>query len=308
MQREEFLQNFKDKLTIVIPTLNEEEAIGKVLDELFQLGYKKEQIIIVDGYSKDKTVEIAKEKGVKIIYQDGKGKADAIKTAVEHINTEYMLVMDGDYTYDPKYIEKMLKYINDYDQIIGARTINRNNISIINRFGNWVITKAFNILFGIRLKDVCSGMYLIKTDIAKEIKYESSGFSLEVEIAAHTASMTGKIKDIDINYRKRIGRQKLSRTHGIKILFDAVLLAWKYNPAFFIFGIASLLIIPAAIIAGWVAYEYIFLGIKHYIWAVAALSIGSIGVTAALLAIMTIYLKRLEKRIIEKIEKRVKKD
>lgn len=303
MLKEKDIEEFKKKLTIVIPTLNEEEAIGKVLEELIGLGYDKEQIIIVDGHSKDKTVEIAREKGVKVIYQDGKGKAEAIKTAIEHVNTEYMLVMDGDYTYDPKYIDKMLRYIWEYDEVIGARTIGRENIPLINRFGNWVITKAFNILFGIKLKDVCSGMYLIKTNIAKEIKYESGGFSLEIEIAAHTASMSGKIRDIDIKYRKRIGKQKLSRLHGLKILFDAVILAWKYNPAFFIFGIGSLLTIPAIIIIGWVAYEYIILGIKHYIWAMIGLSLGSIGVIATLLAIMTLYLKRLEIRILEKIRR-----
>lgn len=294
----------KKDVTIVIPTLNEEEAIGKVLDELFELGYSKEQIIVVDGYSKDKTVEIAESKGVNVIYQEGKGKADAIKTVLEYVNTKYMLIMDGDHTYDPKNIEKMLRYITEYDEVIGSRMINRHNIPLINRFGNWIITKAFNLLFGIKLKDVLSGMYLVKTDIAKEIKYESDGFSLEVEVASHVASMTGKIKEVPINYRERIGKQKLSKLHGFKILFDAITLAWKYNPAFFIFGVGSLLTIPALVIIGWVAYDYIFLGIKHYIWAMIGLSLGSIGVIASLLAIMTVYLKKLEIRLLEKIEQK----
>ncbi|MCX8169448.1 MAG: glycosyltransferase, partial [Candidatus Methanomethylicia archaeon] len=86
----------KDDVTIVIPTLNEEKAIGIVLDELLNLGYRN--IIVVDGYSKDNTVKIAFEKGVKVIYQHGHGKTGAIQTALEHVNTSYMLVMDGDYT------------------------------------------------------------------------------------------------------------------------------------------------------------------------------------------------------------------
>ena len=289
------------ELTIIIPTLNEEKAIGKVLDELIELGYDKDRIIVVDGYSSDRTVEIARERGVKVVYQEGKGKADALKTALQYVETKYILIMDGDYTYDPKNVVNMLRYIDEYDHVIGCRSIGRNNIPLINRFGNWVITKVFNMLFGISLKDVLSGMYLMKTEIAREIKYESEGFSLEVEVVSHVASMSGRIKEVDITYRERIGKQKLSKKHGFKILFDAMILAWKYNPAFFIFGVGSLLIIPALIILGWVGYEYIFLGIKRYIWAMIGLSLLSIGVIASLLAIMTIYLKRLEMRLLEKI-------
>ncbi|MEM3713494.1 MAG: glycosyltransferase [Nitrososphaeria archaeon] len=71
----------KDQVTIILPTLNEEKAIGQIIEEIKQQGYTN--ILVVDGYSKDKTVEIAKQKGATVIYQHGKGKAGAIKTAIE---------------------------------------------------------------------------------------------------------------------------------------------------------------------------------------------------------------------------------
>jgi len=79
----------KDMVTVVIPTLNEEEAIGVVLDEVMAEGYRN--ILVVDGYSKDRTVEIAKSKGVRVVYQDGVGKAGAIATAIKIVSTPYML-------------------------------------------------------------------------------------------------------------------------------------------------------------------------------------------------------------------------
>jgi len=87
-------------VTILIPTLNEEEAIGKVIQELKSYGYHN--ILVVDGYSQDRTVEIARENGAKVIYQVGHGKAAAIKTGLERVRTPYVLIMDGDGTYDPK--------------------------------------------------------------------------------------------------------------------------------------------------------------------------------------------------------------
>jgi len=59
-------------------------------------------ILVVDGYSKDRTVEVAKSLNARVIFKHGKGNTDALKTAVEHVDTPYMLVIDGNYTYDVK--------------------------------------------------------------------------------------------------------------------------------------------------------------------------------------------------------------
>ncbi|MEM0041604.1 MAG: glycosyltransferase family 2 protein, partial [Candidatus Korarchaeum sp.] len=106
----------KEQVTVVLPTLNEESAIGRVIDELLQEGYNN--ILVVDGYSTDKTVEIARGKGVKVIFQKGRGKAGAIRTAIEVVNTPYILFMDADYTYDPRDIGRLLRYAG-YDEVIG---------------------------------------------------------------------------------------------------------------------------------------------------------------------------------------------
>ncbi len=92
--------SFKDKITVVIPTLNEREAIGRVIEEVKKNDYTK--IMVVDGYSTDKTAEIAHSSGAKVVFQHGVGKAGAVKTAIELVDTPYMVFIDGDYTYDPR--------------------------------------------------------------------------------------------------------------------------------------------------------------------------------------------------------------
>jgi len=293
-----------DDITIVIPTLNEAEAIGKVIDELKQEGYKN--ILIIDGYSKDGTPEIAKQKGAKVIYQHGKGKAGAIKTAIENITTPYILIMDGDYTYDPKDIKKMLPHANKYDEIIGKRT-NTENIPILHRLGNKIINYTFNLLLGTSLTDVCSGMYILKTETIKDAELKTTDFNIEVEIAAYMTNY-GKITEVPINYRKRIGKEKI-RTwkSGYNILKTIFWLARSYNPVFLLATLATLLLIPGIIITTWQLY----LRYVHGAWSLGMAWLGLvliiIGIQGFTVATIALLLKRVEKRLLQKIETKTNK-
>lgn len=116
--------DIKDYVSVLVPVLNEREAIEDVLDELLSIGIPKKRIIVVDGGSTDGTAELALSKGVTVVKQFGRGKADAVMTGLELVDTEYVVVIDGDYSYPARYIADMLRKIcNDirYDEIIGAR-------------------------------------------------------------------------------------------------------------------------------------------------------------------------------------------
>ncbi|HKG31285.1 MAG TPA: glycosyltransferase family 2 protein [Nitrososphaeraceae archaeon] len=226
-------------LTIVIPTLNEQEAIGKVLDELFSIGLTN--ILVVDGYSSDGTLETAKKYPILVVSQHGKGKTGALKTAFENVKTPFMIVMDGDFTYDPSCIDRFLEHMQSYDQIMGVRNVDdKNNMSVLHKLGNKIITKTFNALMGTSLSDVCSGMYALRTEVAKDMDLSSTGFGVEAEIAAQSAS-SGRITEVPINYRQRIGKQKLSTwKHGSKILYTILKLAMTYRPSVFYLIIVSI--------------------------------------------------------------------
>ena len=287
-----------DELTVVIPTLNEREAIGLVLDELRQEGYKN--LLVVDGYSTDGTPDIAREKGALVVFQHGAGKAGAIKTALEHVKTPYMLVMDGDSTYDPKDIKLLLAHAARYDEVIGARA-NRRSMSWLHRLGNWIINRIFNMLFGVGLSDVCSGMYLVRTDALRKAELRTRGFNVEVEIAAHMCTY-GRVTEVPISYRPRIGKRKLkSFRDGIAILAAILSLARAYNPIFLFSSLATVLAIPGAVLTLWqlyMRYAYGTWSLGTAWLGLVLLVVGLQGFTAATISIM---LKRIERRILQAI-------
>lgn len=288
-------------VTVVIPTLNEAEAIGKVIDELKAEGFTN--VLVVDGYSNDRTPQIAMEKGAKVIFQHGIGKAGALRTAIEHVETPYMLVMDGDYTYDPKDIKRLLAHAAGYDEVIGAR--NPKNIPWLHRIGNKVINFLFRLLLGANSTDVCSGMYLIRTEAVRDLLPQSRGFSIEVELAAHT-SYYGKVTEVPISYRKRIGNRKLkSLRDGLAIMATIIRLAWEYNPVFVLAIMASILAIPGAILTLWQLYLRYVYGAEAWSLGVAWLGLVLliVGLQAFTLAILSLQIKRIEKRLIRLLQR-----
>ncbi len=291
-------------ITVVIPTLNEEQGIAKVIEELHSLGITN--ILVVDGYSSDRTVDVAKSLGARAIYQHGKGKTGALKAAVEHVNTPYMLVMDGDYTYDASSIERFLQHIDSYDEIIGARVpVEDASMSKLHKFGNAVITKVFNLLMNTNLSDVCSGMYMLKTDTMKEIDLNTSGFDVEAEIAAQIASI-GSVTEVPINYRARIGRQKLSTwRHGFRIISSIFNLAKVHNPGAFYSLLVSFLLIPAGIIFLNSFMEMVYTGRFSSNWFLVGVALLLVAIQGMSIGVLSLVVKRSQMRLVRMMRKQI---
>lgn len=283
-----------DQVTIVIPTLNESVAIGRVLDDLKREGYNN--VLVVDGYSNDGTPEIARNKGAVVVKQHGPGKAGALKSAIEMVVTPYMLVMDGDATYAASDIDDLLAHAKEYDEVIGARSEGRDSIPRVNRFGNWIINRVFKLLFGVPITDVLSGMYLLNVEKVSELETTTASFDIEVEIASAMAA-SGKITQVPIHYGKRLGKQKLRVSDGWRIFSTLFWMAYYYNPVFLFGSIVGLAAIPAAGILLWVMFEGLFLGVWHGIYAVFGLGLFLIATQAASVALMSLVTKRSERRI-----------
>jgi dolichol-phosphate mannosyltransferase len=288
----------KDQLTVVIPVKNEELAIGAVIEELREAGYNN--ILAIDGYSTDKTVKILDEKNVPVLTQHGKGKTGAIKTAIENVATPYLLILDGDYTYAAQDIQCLINHGGNYVQIIGVR--DRKNIGLIHRFGNCVITKSFNVLMGTHFSDICSGMYLLRTDIARSLELGSRNFAAEVEIVAQTV-LEYDVTEVPIKYRCRLGKPKLSWRNGFEILSSVISLARKYNPVFLFLALSALSIIPALGILSWEFFNEIVNGTWHEGWALLGVMLLLFASQAFAIATLSLLLKRVEKRIIQRVEK-----
>jgi glycosyltransferase involved in cell wall biosynthesis len=287
----------KDQVTVVLPVLNEAEALNCLLEEIRAESFRN--ILVVDGYSSDGTPEIARSAGVSIIYQHGAGKAGAIRTAIEHVETPHLLVMDGDSTYDPKDIWRLLAHDQRYTHVVGVR--DRKYIPRLHRFGNWLISRVFSALFGVRISDVCSGMYLLETDEARKYDLEEPGFVAEIELAAQSASRE-TLTEVPINYRPRTGSRKLDTwNHGFAILSAAFTLARRYNPILLYSSLAGLFIFPAALVLGWVALEQLAAGVWHSGWALLGMMFLLVAVQAFTLASVSILMKNVEKTLARQI-------
>ena len=288
------------EVTIVIPTLNESGAIGKVLEDLKREGY--DNLLVVDGYSTDGSREIAEASGATVVLQHGPGKAGALRTAIELVATEYMAVMDGDSTYSASDIKRLLVYGGRYDEVIGARTTGRENVPRMNRLGNWVISKTFKLLFDRPITDVLSGMYLLRTETVRDLRVTSTSFDIEVEIASHVAT-EGDITQVPITYGRRIGKQKLSRSHGARILGTLFWMAYYNNPVLLLGFFASLFAIPAAAIIAWTIYQELVFRVWHYALALFAVMLLLLSTQAAAVSLMSLMSKRSEQRVLLEIRK-----
>ena len=235
-------------VTIVIPTLNEEQAIDLVIQDVILQGY--ENVLVIDGNSTDKTPEIVNNHPVKLVTQKGKGKTGAIKTAIENVHTPYFVLLDGDCSYSARDIGYLLQNYSNVDEVIGARTQGRENISDLNRLGNWALNKAFNMVFGTKLTDVCSGMYLLKTSFSKSLNLDTEGFDVEVEIASQ-AAYRDSINEVPIGFYPRVGMQKLHPFRdGFKILLRILRMGLKLYPLRVLNLLTMLLIVPGALLIG----------------------------------------------------------
>ena len=289
------IQRLRSQVTIVIPTLNEEEAIGRLIDEIRAAGYDK--ILVVDGYSTDQTAWIAAERGAKVAGQHGKGKAGAILVARDMVDTPYFLLMDGDYSYDPGDIDRFVLYQNGFDHIIGFRPKNCPNISRVHRFGNWVLTKTFNTLMGSNVPDIACGMYLMNTEKMRTLTLDVHGFSIDQEIAAQML-IDCKVSYVPINYRGRVGKAKAPTwRQGFRALFTIFDLGRRFNPVLMFSFLAGLALIPASLLLGYASFLYLFLGSYHggyFLTGIALLVLGGQGISVATIGAM---LRRTERKI-----------
>lgn len=204
------------KVSIIIPTMNEEASIGVVLDTLhdamkdFEDGY---EVVVVDTESKDRTVEIALSKGAKVIDEPRRGYGRAYKTGFERAEGEVIATLDADCTYPAEDIPKLVNALEneDLDFITCDRLsrLEKGVMSAKHRFGNWVLKVTTNLLFGMRIKDSQSGMWVFRKRILDKIELISDGMPLSEEVKIEAWRKGLKAKEVPIIYRMRKGEAKI---------------------------------------------------------------------------------------------------
>ena len=219
------INQINSSIQLVIAALNEEEGIGATIAEMKDtLG--DISTLVVDGKSKDKTAQLAKNMGANVIYQDGKGKGDALAKALENIDTtaKYIILTDADYTYPAEYVPDMIKILDEYPEV-GMVCGNRFNghlekeaLHRVFHVGNKMIAFTHKILNDVKLKDPLTGLRVIRVDVLRGWQVKSKGFDIEVELNNYVQLKGYIIREILIDYRERVGKKKLKARDGFAIL------------------------------------------------------------------------------------------
>jgi len=221
-------ENFgRNSLLVLIAALNEEEGIGHTLAELKEVLKEREPMfLVVDGNSVDRTVEVAKEMGAGILFQEGSGKTDAVAKGISCIDTdvENVVLIDADFTYPATHIPRMIRILEESPDV-GMVTGNRFHpdfdlkeaISNVFYFGNRFLAFSHRILNGIALSDPLTGLRVVRWKILKNWVPRSSGFGVEAEMNYYVEKKGYDIVEMPIPYRPRLGEKKLKLRDGLKI-------------------------------------------------------------------------------------------
>ncbi len=234
------------KIAVVIPCLNEELTIGKVISD-FQRVLPEADIYVVDNNSTDSTVSIANQNNASVITEKQRGKGFAVRKAFRKIEADIYILVDGDDTYPAEQVVSMLApVINDTaDIVVGTRLSQDANSTFRtrNRLGNLFFKQTINTLFKADLTDILSGYRVMTRDFVKRMQILSKGFEIETELTIMALNRGFRIIEIPVDLRSRpLGSFSKIRVmgDGFRILRELVSLFCYYKPLSFFGGLGLL--------------------------------------------------------------------
>ncbi|MCK4937501.1 MAG: glycosyltransferase [Methanosarcinales archaeon] len=211
-------------VTIILPTKNEESCIGATIKRIQELcGHPR--IVVVDGHSTDRTVEIANKYGLEVIYDHGLGKGEALRCAFDHVKDD-VVFLDVDGTYPLGAIPQIVDALHEYDLVIGERMdFDGDALPRLFLVGDAISRGLFQLLYSSRL-DNLSGLRGMSWQAIKKMELESDDFGIETEITAKAVRLGLKVKKIPITYMARTGTSKFRPVHDGMVVLRAM---FKYR-------------------------------------------------------------------------------
>lgn len=205
-------------LAVIIPALNEEEAIGQVLDELPRRLVR--HAIVVDNGSTDATSAAARAHGAHVVREPRRGYGAACWRGIEALpaETRFVVFLDGDHSDYPEALEALVRPLlaGAADLVIGSRTLGGAEPGALfpqQRFGNWLATGLIRLRTGRRYTDLGPFRALTREALARlELRDRAYGWTVEMQLKAPRLGL--RVQEVGVRYRKRIGRSKITGTFG----------------------------------------------------------------------------------------------
>ncbi len=259
------------EIAILIPCLNEELSIGKVIKD-FKYQLPNAIIYVYDNNSTDNTFKVAKENGAIVRIQKKPGKGNTILKMFEDIDADIYIMVDGDDTYPAQAIHPMImRFQNDgLDMLVGDRLSNesykKENKRRFHNFGNSLIRKLINTFFQSHLDDILSGYRIFNKKFVKNYSGIIKGFELETDLSIFALNYNLNIGEFPIIYKDRMegSRSKLNTfSDGFKVIKLFLNLYRLYKPLKF-FGFISILFFLIGIVmltiplSEYIDYHYVY--------------------------------------------------
>ena len=203
------------RVSVIIPTHNEAQAIGRVLADL--PSNLVTEVIIVDSNSNDGTPEIAANVGARVIQEPRRGYGRACLTGIQAANSpDLMVFLDGDYSDRPSELPILLAPILEgrADITLGARLHNQNSAEALpwhQVFGNRLAAGLIRVLYGVKISDL-GPFRAARADVLRTLSLEEVTYGWAVEMILKGAQAGYRILEVPVSYYPRIGKSKISGT------------------------------------------------------------------------------------------------
>jgi glycosyltransferase involved in cell wall biosynthesis len=219
------------KISVVIPTLNEAATIDQIIKDCLPYA---DELLVVDGHSRDTTRDIARRNGVKVILDNKKGKGEALRLSISTVTGDIIVFIDADGSHDPKDIPHLIRPIlnNHADHVSGSRLMGGSSElhggfdECFRLMGSSFITACINWKFKVKLSESQNGFRAIKTEVARKLDLKENITTIEQEMIIKTLKKGFRLAEVPTHENRRVAGYSKIRLR--KVWFRYVYSLIKY--------------------------------------------------------------------------------